>query len=63
MSFDDKLKEAVEWLQNMGLRKEAIELLNLLSKNAGDDDIAATIRKLRIERARMMVLTKKHQKK
>ena len=58
MSYEAKLKEATDWLYRVGLRKEAVELLALLSKNANDDDLYAAIRKLRIERARMVAVGK-----
>lgn len=58
MSYEDKLKKTIDWLHDSGLRKEAIELLALLSKDASDDDIYAAIRKLKIERARMIALGK-----
>lgn len=56
MSYEDKLEKTIEWLHGAGLRKEAIELLALLSKDANSDDIYAAIRRLRIERARMIAL-------
>ena len=58
MSYEAKLKEATDWLYSVGLRKEAIELLALLSKDANDDDLYAAIRRLRIERARMIAVGK-----
>tara|TARA_B100001094_G_scaffold241771_1_gene237701 strand:- start:4252 stop:4443 length:192 start_codon:yes stop_codon:yes gene_type:complete len=58
MSYKDKLKETIDWLRGAGLRKEAIELLALLSKDADDADVYAAIRKLRIEKARMIALGK-----
>jgi len=56
MSYEDKLKETIDWLHSAGLRKEAIELLALLSKDANNENIYAAIRKLKIERARMIAL-------
>lgn len=63
MSYEDKLKETIEWLHSVGLRKEAIELLALLSKDANNNDIHTAIRRLRVERARMIALGKSFKKR
>lgn len=55
MSYERKIKKTMEWLQKAGLLKEAAELADLL---AGSDDVELSnkIRKLKIERARMIAL-------
>lgn len=53
MSCERKIEETMEWLQKAGLLKEAADLADLL---AGSDDaeLLNKIRKLKIERARMI---------
>ena len=55
MSYERKIEKTMEWLQKVGLLKEAAELAGLL---AGSDDaeLLNKIRKLKIERARMIAL-------
>lgn len=55
MSYERKIKKTMEWLQKADLLKEAAELADLL---AGSDDVELSnkIRKLKIERARMIAL-------
>ena len=55
MSYERKIEKTMEWLQKAGLLKEAADLADLL---AGSDDaeLLNKIRKLKIERARMIAL-------
>ena len=56
MSCDKKIIKIIDWLNQAGLHKEASDLADLL---AGSDDaeLSSKIRKLKIERARMIALS------
>ena len=56
MSYDKKIESIMRWLADAGLHKEAAELAGLL---AGSDDaeLSSKIRKLKIERARMLAVS------
>jgi len=56
MSYDKKIESIMSWLMDAGLHKEAAELADLLA-GSNDAELSSKIRKLKIERARMLAVS------